>query len=190
MDLTELSDEILLTRLLAGCEQSFTTLYHRHRARVYRFALEMSGSQIAAEEVLQEVFLAVLNGEVRYDPARGSVSALLLGVARNHVLRLLRHDSRHSAAATAEEYSGGTDALADLTQRETIEAVRQAVLSLPPAYREVIALCDLEEMEYAEAAEALGRPVGTVRSRLHRARSLLAEKLAAGSLAGAARSMT
>ncbi len=175
---SSLSDEHLLTRLSAGCEESFTTLYGRHQGRVYRFALEMSGSPAIAEEVTQEVFLGLLNGGVRHDPARGRLSSLLMGVARNQVLRLLRRDARYEPDPVEGERPGReADALAKLTRREAIESVRQAILSLPPNYREVVALCDLEEMDYGEAAEALGCPVGTVRSRLHRARAMLTEKL-------------
>ena len=73
----------------------------------------------------------------------------------------------------------GADALANLTREEALEAVRQAVLALPTHYREVVVLCDLEEMDYANAAAALGCSIGTVRSRLHRARGLLMAKLRA-----------
>ena len=70
-------------------------------------------------------------------------------------------------------------ALEDLTRAETIASVRAAVQSLPPAYREVVVLCDLEDMDYAAAAGVLQCPVGTVRSRLSRARGLLVAKLGA-----------
>jgi RNA polymerase sigma-70 factor (ECF subfamily) len=69
------------------------------------------------------------------------------------------------------------DPLVDLTRREGIDALRRAVHALPRRYREVVVLCDLEEVDYADAAVALGCPIGTVRSRLHRARGLLLEKL-------------
>ncbi len=178
MDVTKLSDEHLLTRLLAGCEESFTVLYRRHQGRIFRFALEMSGSDTTAEEVTQEVFLGLLDGTVKHDPRKGRLSSLLMGVARNQVLRLLRTNSRYTEAPADGEWpSGGDGSLSELASRETVEAVRRAVLSLPPGYREVIAMCDLEEMNYAEAACALDCPLGTVRSRLHRARSMLSEKL-------------
>jgi RNA polymerase sigma-70 factor (ECF subfamily) len=70
-------------------------------------------------------------------------------------------------------------ALDDLTRAETIEAVRAAVHSLPPAYREAIVLCEFQELDYATAAGVMACPIGTVRSRLHRARTLLTMKLAA-----------
>jgi predicted DNA-binding protein (UPF0251 family) len=72
------------------------------------------------------------------------------------------------------------DALGDLTRAESIQALRDAVSSLPVRYREAVVVCDLEEMSYRDAAAALGCAVGTVRSRLHRGRALLAVKLAAG----------
>ena len=72
------------------------------------------------------------------------------------------------------------DPLLDLTQREGIDALRRAVQALPRRYREVVVLCDLEEVDYADAAVALGCPIGTVRSRLHRARGLLLDKIETG----------
>jgi RNA polymerase sigma-70 factor (ECF subfamily) len=69
------------------------------------------------------------------------------------------------------------DGLAGLGSRETVEQVRRAVLALPASYREVVVICELHELGYAEAAQILGCPVGTVRSRLYRARELLALRL-------------
>ena len=179
MDLEDVSDESLLTRALEGSQECFTALYRRNQGRIYRFALEMSGSEAIAEEVSQEVFLAVLNGKCTYDPGRGRLSPFLMGVARNQVLRHLAKNGRYMAMPEHEfDEAVGTNLASDLTRQETIESVRQAVLSLPESYREVVAMCDLEEMDYTEAAEALQCPVGTVRSRLHRARELLGRKLA------------
>ena len=71
------------------------------------------------------------------------------------------------------------DPMGDLARGERIAALRRAVLALPVRYREVVVLCDLEELSYADAADALGCAIGTVRSRLHRARAMLAARLAA-----------
>jgi RNA polymerase sigma-70 factor, ECF subfamily len=79
-----------------------------------------------------------------------------------------------------ERVASAQDIVGDMAQNERLETLRKAVLALPPAYREVVVLCDLHEREYAEAASALGCAIGTVRSRLHRARALLAEKMRAG----------
>ena len=79
--------------------------------------------------------------------------------------------------ATTKTSRTNQNPLDDLSRTETIESVRKAVLALPERYREVVVLCDLQEMSYLEAAEVLGCAVGTVRSRLHRARALLIEKM-------------
>jgi RNA polymerase sigma-70 factor (ECF subfamily) len=180
--LMEESDGDLLKRAAGGSEEAFVTLYRRHQGRVFRFALRMSGDEAAAEEVVQEVFLTVIRGPVRYDAARGSLAAWLLGVARNHVLRILEREPRPTRDVETAELDvpdASADVLAALLARESSESLRRAVLSLPSSYREVVALCDLEELDYMEAARALGCSLGTIRSRLHRARDLLAAKLIA-----------
>ena len=87
---TELNDCELLQSMLAGDEEALTVLYRRRQGAIYRFALQMSGSKTIAEDVTQEVFLFLMREGHLFDPARGSVSAFLLGVARNLVLRRLR----------------------------------------------------------------------------------------------------
>ena len=179
------TDDELLLRLRSGDDEAFTALYRRRQAAIYRFALHMSGSAPVAEDVTQEVFLALIRDECGYDPERGSLSAYLFGIARKLVLRHLERGRLNIALESEEDESGfpelavQDDPLADLTHQEGLEALRQAVLALPRRYREVVILCDLEELDYADAAIALGCPIGTVRSRLHRARALLLEKLSA-----------
>lgn len=179
------SDYELLKRARTGDEEAFICLYRRRQGGVYRFALQMSGSESAAEDVTQEVFLTLMGDPSGYDESRGTVSAYLYGITRNFVLRRLDKESRFVCLPDDETQEGefanralsASDPLHDLTRTESIEAVRQAVLLLPPRYREVVVLCDLHETSYAEAAAAIGCAVGTVRSRLHRARMLLAERL-------------
>lgn len=180
----DLSDNDLLRQMLAGDEEALALLYRRRQASVYRFALQMSGSKSIAEDVTQEVFLFLMRQGQVFDPARGALSAFLLGVARNHVLRRLRVEHLLSPLAddNEDEFAGFQVAtelcpLEDLTRAETIENVRKAVLSLPPKYREVVVLCELQDVSYAETGEILGCAIGTVRSRLHRARALLLTKL-------------
>jgi RNA polymerase sigma-70 factor, ECF subfamily len=177
-------DSELLRLMLAGDEESLALLYRRRQAGIYRFAYQMSGSSSVAEDVTQEVFLFLMRQGELFDPRRGSLNAFLLGVARNYVLRKLRGEQFViSLSAEADEDvledSLGSDAspLDDLTRIETIESVRKAVVSLPERYREVVVLCELQEMSYGDAAEVLGCAIGTVRSRLHRARALLLNKL-------------
>lgn len=178
------SDNELLRQMLAGDEEALAQLYQRRQTSVYRFALQMSGSKSIAEDVTQEVFLFLMRQGHVFDSARGTVGAFLLGVARNHVLRRLRVEHQLSPLAEDnEDESAGFQVsmelcpLEDLTRAETIENVRRAVLSLPPKYREVVVLCELQDVSYGETAEVLGCAIGTVRSRLHRARALLLTKL-------------
>ena len=142
----------------------------------------MSGSAEIAEDVTQEVFIALARGAARYDSSRGSLPAWLYGVARNLVCRALE---RQGDWVTLDQENGSEPAAGDssvldgLLQNEAVDAVRRAVLALPAQYREAVVLCDLQEMSYADAAQVLGCAIGTVRSRLNRARALLAAKLQA-----------
>jgi RNA polymerase sigma-70 factor (ECF subfamily) len=179
-------DDELLRLMLAGDAAAFETLYERRQAGVFRFALRMSGSQSVAEDVTQDVFIALMRDGWQYDPLRGSVSAYLYGMARNRVLRRLERDrsfvsitddAEDDELTMSEKFITRQDPLAELTRNEVIDSVRQAILALPAHYREVVVLCNLQEMNYEDAANVIGCPVGTVRSRLHRARTMLIEKL-------------
>ncbi len=131
--------------------------------------------------------MALLREKARgYDPARGSLSGYLYGIARHHVLRAfdrdksyvrLHDDCEDERAPVAESIICNDDLLANLAREEVIAHLHQAIASLPAHYREALVLCDLHEMSYAEAAVVINCAVGTVRSRLHRARALLIEKL-------------
>src|SRR5690349_25124832 len=122
----DLSDNDLLRLMLGGDEDALGQLYRRRQGSVYRFALQMSGSRSIAEDVTQEVFLFLMREGQVFDPARGSVSAFLLGVARNYVLRRLR--VQHLLAPLNDEsdddsplLQSGMDLcpLEDLTRAET-----------------------------------------------------------------------
>jgi RNA polymerase sigma-70 factor (ECF subfamily) len=169
------SDQELLRRMLAGDEDSFTALFRRRQGAVYRFALQMTGSVVIAEDVTQEVFMALIEHGRRFDASKGAVASFLYGIARNLVLRRLDRD--RGIEPVIDDFAADDDVLADLTRRETIDQVRRAVLSLPASYREAVVLCDLQDVSYQEAADALECPVGTVRSRLNRGRAMLAQRL-------------
>lgn len=180
--LTERTDEQLLAQALAGEEEAFTALYRRRQGPVFRFALHMTGSTQVAEEVTQEVFLFLLQRGHDFEPSRGALGAYLFGVARNYVRRALERNYTEAAMTSSTDddarhllvESDPTDAIA---RDQTSIMVRKAVLSLPEHYREVVVMCDLQEMSYAQAAEALGCAIGTIRSRLHRAHDVLNKKL-------------
>jgi RNA polymerase sigma-70 factor, ECF subfamily len=173
----EVDDVALLERMRRGDAEAASALFARHQGPIYRYAAHMCGRD-AADDVVQETFLAVLRRSGQYDAARGPVGNYLLGIARHFVLKRLgalyaangTEDARH------DEVEEPT-VLDHLTRAETIGTVRAAIESLPPAYREVVVLCELQEMSYEEAAGVVQCPIGTIRSRLHRARALLMTKL-------------
>jgi RNA polymerase sigma-70 factor (ECF subfamily) len=180
------SDTELLALARGGDEDAFVALYRRRQGPVYRFALRMTGSAAAAEEVAQEVFLTLVREPERYDASLGPLAAFLFGVARNLALRrgergrtFVPIDADGADAVVPEGLVDRRDPHGELESAERVDRVRRAVMALPAHYRDVVVLCDLEEVSYADAADALGCSVGTVRSRLHRARSLLVEKLRA-----------
>ena len=188
------SDAKLLQLMSTGDDSAFATLYCRHQALVYRFALLMSGSASIAEEVTQEVFLILIRKPGGFDPARGSLLAYLYGVARNHVLTFLKRERPYvpllndsEAGTSLAQFAAEDDPFGNCTRNELIKLVRQAVLTLPARYREVVVLCDFQELSYAEAAVVLDCAIGTVNSRLHRGHALLLKKLrGAGEVDGAA----
>ncbi|MGH9822086.1 MAG: RNA polymerase sigma factor [Blastocatellia bacterium] len=182
-DLSKIADEDLLREMLAGSEDALIQLYRRRQGSVFRFALQMTGSESVAEDVTQEAFMTLMRAGKNYSAEKGSVAAFLFGIARNHVYRRLGSDRPYVAMPEdneiefAESEAPGRNPMSELVRNEEIRLVRSAVASLPVHYREVVVLCELHEVDYVEAAGILGCPVGTVRSRLHRARKLLLEKL-------------
>ncbi|GAC1636343.1 MAG: RNA polymerase sigma factor RpoE [Candidatus Acidiferrum sp.] len=183
MQVSSERDDVLLRRVAKGEEAAFTELYRRHQASLYRYALRMTGSPWSAEEIVQDVFMTVIRQPKRYDAARGEVGAFLFGITRNRVMKHLERSPRELSLDEQNE-SGSAMEPADLLtpafwaeRRERVEQVRDAVLSLPPEFREAVVLCELEELSYEEAAAKSGCPIGTIRSRLHRGRALLMARL-------------
>ncbi len=195
--------DVDLIRLLAkGDESAFLEFYRRHQGAVFRFALYMTGRPEAAADIVQETFLTLMSHARNFDESKGAPVAFLFGMARNHLKKLREKEGRYvawadSAAADNGErgsVGGGQNgdasrheyqpasgepesALEALEREEAVELLRRAVGTLPEHYREPLTLCDLQGKSYEEVAELLSCPVGTVRSRLNRARSILLEKL-------------
>jgi RNA polymerase sigma-70 factor, ECF subfamily len=173
-------DVDLMRQTAAGDREAFATLYRRYSATVYRFARLMTGRTSAAEDVVQEVFLALMRDAARYDAERASLSTYLYGIARHQTRRRLQRDRRFVALPDSDvdlpaASAGG--AAEHFEKQDDVQRLRRAIVALPSRYREVIVLCDLQDVNYADAAVTLNCAVGTIRSRLHRARSLLSEKM-------------
>jgi len=197
---TEPRDVELMRRLAAGDEDAFLEFYRRHQGGLYRYAVHMSGNPEAAADVVQDTFLTLIRNTNKYEQEKGTPAAFLYGIARNHLRKLHEKEGKYvplldeSGKGLSAEWSADTGhsngngrSAAHLSQAERIvegleraeitELLREAVLTLPDHYREPVTLCDLEGKSYTEAAALLECPVGTVRSRLNRARSILLDKL-------------
>jgi RNA polymerase sigma-70 factor, ECF subfamily len=183
------TDDALLTRIRAGDAVALSTVYRRHSAAVFRFACLHSPSRDAAADATQETFLWLsTNGASGFDATRSTLAAFLCGVARNHGLRIRTTEARYAelpdyeqAADDARDDDGNAttmdDALSHLMARERGDALLKALATLPSEHREVIALVEFEEFSYADAASIIGCPIGTVRSRLSRAKEALKQRV-------------
>lgn len=165
-----------------GSEEAMAILYQRHGALVYRFCLRISQDQSIAEEVTQDVFLMLLRQADRFDPSRAALSTWLCAIARRLVWKQLERRQRH-LSIESEDWKEAESSLDDpdvvFSRKEAVAVIRRGLEELPLTAREVIVLCELEEMRYEDVAQILGVPVGTVRSRLHRAKARLAQLLQA-----------
>jgi RNA polymerase sigma-70 factor (ECF subfamily) len=179
------SDTELLRQMRAGTAAAFEALYLRHQGPLFRFAILRSGSADAAADVVQEVFMGLLTGSLKFDPLRGLLQNFLFGVARNLVMKLDPPASRHAALpepdgdddAALEAASDAAEPLTRMLGNEQAEAVRRALASLPPHYRDVVILYEMHDLSYLEIAGICQLDIGTVRSRLSRGRAALAKRL-------------
>ena len=181
-DRLQATDAALAARLACGDSAALTPLYQRHRGQVYRFALLWSGSAAVAADTTQDVFVHLLTRAADYAPERGPLQPWLLGITRNFVHRRTGADARYVAAADDDaeppppDFEATAPEAALDAQRE-LARLRTAIAALPPHYRDVLVLVELAERSYAEAAAICGCELNTVRSRLSRARGLLARWL-------------
>lgn len=175
-------DAALLQRAAGGDAAAMSALYRLHGAAVYRYAWLLTGTQAAAADVVQDTFIALLDRAEGFDPTRGSCAAYLCGIARH--LSLRQRDARLDYVEDTDTLTEGTAhaALAPLPadgleRAQAIERLHTAIRALAPHYRDVLVLVELQELSYAEVAAIVGIELGTVRSRLARARARLLELL-------------
>jgi RNA polymerase sigma-70 factor (ECF subfamily) len=180
---TEPTDPELLDRMASGDREALAIIFRRHHGTVYRFSRQMLGSTEAAEDVTQDVFVALTKNAGRFNPSVASLSTYLYGIARHLVLQRYKRSRARvevSIDAMAREdeaaFSTASDPAEDLSRAHATLQLRRAILRLPVHYREVVVLCELNGLSYEEAAAVAGCPVGTVRSRLSRARQMLIER--------------
>jgi RNA polymerase sigma-70 factor (ECF subfamily) len=173
----------LLLRAGRGDEAAFLLLYERHRTPVFRFACRMLGSAPLAEDVTQECFLSILRRPDAFRAERASLRTYLCAIARHLALKQLRKQGQETLVDDPPEAAGGAsagpgaDPLRSVVEAEEAEAVRAAVLALPPLQREAVVLFEYQEMSLADVAAVCDTDAGTVKSRLHRARERLRRTL-------------
>lgn len=154
-------------------DAEFLAAFDQHKDAVYRFAWRMCGSPSAAEDIAQDVFVALLRHPDRFDPARGTLRAFLMGIARNLALKRWRAEHRFEPL----DDEAFVAAPIDEARGEVGDIVGRAVQALPPLQREALILVEYEELTLAEVARAADADVGTIKSRLHRARENLRRAL-------------
>ncbi len=175
----------LLLKAARGDEAAFLLLYERHRTPVFRFACRMLGSPQQAEDVTQECFLSILRRPEAFRAERASLRTYLCAIARHLALKLLRKRGQETMVddppddpVAPSAGPGPGDPLQSVLDDEAAGAVRRAVEALPPLQREAVVLFEYQEMSLADIAAACEVDVGTVKSRLHRARERLRRTLA------------
>jgi RNA polymerase sigma-70 factor (ECF subfamily) len=172
------SDGDLVRRAASGEREAFAAIYARYHSVVYRFARMMSGVSSIAEDVTQDVFIALMRDLPRYQPQRSGLGTYLYGIARNLVRNRLRREGRFvTLDPAAPEPAAPDDPCTALAHSRDVARLRRAIAELPSRYREAVILADIHGLSYAETAIVVGAPVGTVRSRLNRGRALIATRL-------------
>ena len=184
------ADEAEWARAAAGGDKAaFARLVEKHKQSVYGLCYRLLGTQTSGDEArdaAQEAFVRAYTGIGAFD-ARQPFAAWVLRIARNHCIDLLRRRRPTLQLQAEDPETGAAPELADRYARSGEQAVQEeeaqrdldrAIAALPPRYREVIALFHVQHLSYAEIAEAMGVPMGTVMTWLHRARKELKAKLA------------
>lgn len=165
-------------RIRAGDATAFAELFDAHAGAVYRYAVRGSGDWATAEDVVSLTFLEAWRLREKLRPEGGSLLPWLLGIATNVLRNAARAARRHQAALARVPVRDAVPDFADelvgrIEDTEQLAAAQRALAALRRSDREVFMLCVWSGLDYAAAAEALGVPVGTVRSRLSRARARL-----------------
>jgi len=178
-------DIALMRRMRKGDADAFAALYRLHEGPLYRFALMRCGDAATAADVVQEVFLALLNGSLQFDALRGQLRSFLFGVARNMLAKRYEASQRMVSSTPADDeieddiLDPSPAPLEQLLSNEASEKLRAALQKLAAHYRDVLVLYEMHDLSYVEIAEICGIDIGTVRSRLSRARSKLVALLGA-----------
>jgi RNA polymerase sigma-70 factor (ECF subfamily) len=169
--LAELADEDLMQLVRKGDSAAFEVVYERHATAAFSLAYRMVGSRNAAEDVVQDAFLALWRSGARYDRERGSVRTWVLGIVHNRAIdslrRSMRHDRRRASDEGIEErFEAAERTDVDAARNEEAREVRDALKTLPDEQFKVIELAYFGGFSQSEIAAMLDTPIGTVKGRM------------------------
>ena len=179
------ADRELIKRCLTGDDSAWAALLQSHTRKIYNLCYRFTGRPSESEDLTQEVFIKIFQTLKSYDAAQGAFSTWLHRVARNHLVDHYRRTKKDRATSSIEDELGGIEEkpsptagpVAHIEARERKELLQKALEKLSPDLREAVVLRDLQDLDYAEVAQVLSVPEGTVKSRINRGRLELARVL-------------
>jgi RNA polymerase sigma-70 factor (ECF subfamily) len=179
------TDDALIARCRRGDQQAWTALVSRHARRVFGLGYHVLRNAADAEDLVQEVFVKVLQGLQDTAVREGGFSAWVMAIARHHAVDVYRHrrlelqhrDHEPLALAQAVALEPPPDAL--VHEQERARLLRAGLRALPADLREAVTLRDVNGLDYEQIADATGLPLGTVKSRINRGRLELARRMGA-----------
>jgi RNA polymerase sigma-70 factor (ECF subfamily) len=172
--MTEETD--VIRRVVSGDTESFRLLLERYERPVIRMIRNITGNEQVCEDLAQEVFLAAYTKLKTFDPARSRFSTWLFTIARNKAVNAAKKKRPVSLADPPQhaDLNGPVDAAA---RQEFLDRFDNALLTLPPKLRSALVLAEFEQLPYEEIAQIEGVRLGTIKSRIHRARNRLMKTL-------------
>lgn len=174
---TRAEEADLLARVVAGDHHAFTEVMQAHEDRVFSVCLRIMGDRERALDATQETFLTVFRKATQFQ-GRSALGTWIYRIAVNRCYDELRKTKRHRTSPLPEYLDPADAAAADAVEAAGLRPeLRRALMSLPPEFRAAVVLSDIEGFSVAEAAEVLGVPQGTVKSRVFRGRRMLAARL-------------
>ena len=185
-ELNPQDEDELIHACKRGDQTALTTLIDRYSELVHSYVMAITGDREVVEDLAQEAFLKMLSALPNYEfraPFRAWFMRIVVNLCRDHLRRrkvrkiitFFRDDQNQFNGPAFIDSS--PNPWQELIKKERLELLRQAIVKLPPALREVVILRDVEELSYEEIAEVLDWKMGTIKSRLFRARNRLAELL-------------
>lgn len=182
-----ITDEHLFARFIEGDENAFNELVDRYYRQIYRFLVRFTGQEHLAEDLIQEVFIKLYKSAATFDPNkrfRPWIYQIAANTARDHLRSASRNGKRVSFKNTGEEAETTLDQLVPgvtaspdqaFIEKETSEKVKETLIQMQDQLREILILAYYNQLPYKDIADSLGIPLGTVKSRLHKAVSTFGE---------------